>query len=127
MKTIYKYYNINYINNFSIYKTYACFVKRGGRISIVKLGTDPDTNVVTSNEITFIRIYSPNEVTLVKMWKGICTFLINNDVKIVRYDNNIPPISTVENKTSLKFCLNNHYKLQRICDIIRNNLIISIC
>lgn len=102
-------------------------MKRGGRISIVKFGTDPETNTAVLNEITYIRIYAPSEVTSVTMWKGVCTFLINNVVKIVRYDNNVQPITTVDNKTILRFCLKNNYKMQRICYIIRDNLILALC
>lgn len=102
-------------------------MKRGGRISIVKFGTDPVTNATILNEITYIRIFAPSEVTSVTMWKGVCTFLINNVVKIVHYNDKTQPIKTVDNKTDLKFCLKNNYKLERVCRIFRDNLILVLC
>ncbi|XP_071056665.1 uncharacterized protein [Onthophagus taurus] len=110
---------------YSAYKIYLCFVKRGGRVSIVKLGYDSEGEKKFF-EITYVRIYSPDEVTGVRIWNGICTFLMNSDVKILKYDDEMPPMTTIENKTKLRFCDKNKFHQQRNTFIYRNDIIISI-
>ncbi|KAF2895254.1 hypothetical protein ILUMI_10920 [Ignelater luminosus] len=108
----------------SVYKKYLCYERRGGRITISKLCRHhPERNQIFC-EITFLRIYSPNEVSCLHMWGGVATFLINNEVKVLKYDQNIAPVSSVENKVKIKFCLKNHPRLERSCHIYRDDIII---
>ncbi|XP_025831759.1 uncharacterized protein LOC108733279 [Agrilus planipennis] len=107
----------------SVYKKYLCYEKRGGRITISKLCKNSmGTNVFC--EITFLRIYSPSEVSCLHMWGGTATFLINNEVKVLKYDENVPPISIPERRVRIKFCINNHPRLERSCHIYRDDIII---
>lgn len=112
--------------DFSVYKKYLSYVKSGGRISIVELIKDPDGEKRFC-EITYVRIYSPNVVTGLSMWNGICTFLMNSDVKTLRYFPHAQPISTVENKTHLKFCVTNNIRDEQTCQLYRSDIIISLC
>ncbi|KRT82985.1 F-box domain-containing protein [Oryctes borbonicus] len=108
---------------YSVYKKYLCLVKTGGRISIVEWKSHPDGRKRLL-ESTYVRIYSPNEVTGVSIWNGLCLFLMNSDVKTLQYD--IQPITTVEKKTRLKFCIKNDIRMEQTCQIFRRNIIISL-
>ncbi|KAJ8982982.1 hypothetical protein NQ317_001422, partial [Molorchus minor] len=65
------------VKSHSIYKNYICYEKVGGRMTIAKL-TKNGVNQ-TLREIWFSRIYSPSSLSCMKMWNGVCTFLINNE------------------------------------------------
>ncbi|KAK9687006.1 hypothetical protein QE152_g36776 [Popillia japonica] len=108
---------------YSVYKKYLCLVKTGGRISIVEWRSIPEGGKRLL-ECTYVRIYSPNEVTGVSMWDGICLLLMNSDVKTLKYD--MQPITTVEKKTKLKFCIKNNIRMAQTCQIFRRNIIIII-
>lgn len=99
-------------------------MKTGGRISIVEWRSIPEGGKRLL-ECTYVRIYSPNEVTGVSMWDGICLLLMNSDVKTLKYD--MQPITTVEKKTKLKFCIKNNIRMAQTCQIFRRNIIISMC
>ncbi|KAB0799962.1 hypothetical protein PPYR_07842 [Photinus pyralis] len=107
----------------SIYQKYLCYERRGGRITISKLCREANGSRIFC-EITFLRIYSPNEVSCLHMWSGFATFLINNEVKVLKFDQSIPPVSSVENKVHIAFCNKNQSRLARSCHIYRNNIII---
>ncbi|KAK4887653.1 hypothetical protein RN001_003924 [Aquatica leii] len=107
----------------SVYKKYLCYERQGGRITISKLCREANGDRIFC-EITYLRIYSPSEVSCLHVWGGVATFLINNEVKVLKFDRNIPPVSSVENKVRITFCVKNLARLERSCHIYRNNIII---
>ncbi|KAJ8940219.1 hypothetical protein NQ314_010781 [Rhamnusium bicolor] len=112
------------VKSHSIYKNYICYEKVGGRMTIAKL-----TNVDGNRELTeiwFSRIYSPSSLSCMKMWEGVCTFLINNEVKIIEYESSeVTPMDIMKKKTRIKF----NFPLvdSQNTQILRNDVIISLC
>lgn len=78
-------------------------------------------------EVTFVRIYSPSEVSCLKMWKGVCTFLINSEVKVLNYDPFIQPVHNVHKKTHIKFSWKDQSEKAMNCQIYRDDIIIGLC
>lgn len=78
-------------------------------------------------EITFARIYSPSEVTCLRMWKGVCTFLINSEVKVLKYDPYIQPVHNVHKKAHIKFSWKDLSSDVMNCKIYRDDIIIGLC
>lgn len=77
-------------------------------------------------EIWFSRIYSPSSLSCMKMWEGVCTFLINNEVKIIEYESaEVTPMDIMKKKTRIKF----NFPLvdSQNTQILRNDVIISLC
>lgn len=61
-----------------------------------------------------------------KMWEGVCTFLINNEVKIIEYESaEVSPMDIMKKKTRIKF----NFPLvdSQNTQILRNDVIISLC
>lgn len=110
---------------FSVYKNYICYEKVGGRLTIAKLSTN-DLGGKELIEIWFSRIYSPSCLSCMKMWEGVCTFLINNEVKIIEYESTeVGPMDIMKRKTRIKF----NFPLvdRQNTQILRNDVIISLC
>lgn len=78
-------------------------------------------------EITFARIYSPSEVSCLRMWKGVCTFLINSEVKVLKYDPYIQPVHNVHKKAHIKFSWKDLSRDAMNCQIYRDDIIIGLC
>lgn len=109
----------------SVYKRFICYEKLGGRMTITQLTTDDRGTRLY--EITFARIYSPSDVSCLRMWKGVCTFLINSEVKVLKYDPYIPPVHNVNYKTHIKFSWNDLSNNAMNCQIYRDDIIIGLC
>lgn len=108
----------------SVYKNYICYEKFGGRVIIAKLTNSYGRRELT--EIWFSRIYSPTNLTYLKMWEGVCTFLINNEVRIIEYESSeVTPMDIMKKKTRIKF----NFPLvdSQNTQILRNDVIISFC
>ncbi|XP_060531778.1 uncharacterized protein LOC132705297 [Cylas formicarius] len=111
------------IKSHSIHRNYICIEKVGGRMTIIKLINENGKREV--KELWFTRIYSPQSITCYKMWNGMCTFLINDSIKVLNYDKpDLTPMEVMQKKTSIKFYAplmidssNTH--------ILRDNIIIS--
>lgn len=61
-----------------------------------------------------------------RMWEGVCTFLINNEVKIIEYESTeVSPMDIMKKKTRIKF----NFPLvdKQNTQILRNDVIISLC
>ena len=83
--------------------------------------------LIDLNEIRYVRIYSPDEVTSVSNWNNVCTFLMNSCVKTLTYDDDAQAMSYVQKKTTLQFVMKSNVNIQRTCQIYRSNIIISLC
>lgn len=117
-------YDILDIKSHSVYGNYICFEKVGGRMTIIKIANSYDRRDV--KEIWFTRIYSPQCITCYKMWNGKCTFLINNSLRSLHYENPaITPMEEMEKLNDIKF-----YAPMMIdsstTQILRDNVIINI-
>lgn len=76
-------------------------------------------------ELWFSRIYSPNGLSSMNMWNGVCTFLINNVVETVDYlSKDLSPMNLMTKKTRLKFSLSSWECVSRI---IRSHVVVSLC
>lgn len=110
---------------FSVYKNYICYEKVGGRLTIAKLSTT-GTGAKELTELWFSRIYSPSSLSCMRMWEGVCTFLINNEVKIIEYESTeVGPMDIMKKKTRIKF--NFPLVTEQNTHILRNDVIISLC
>ncbi|XP_018563799.1 uncharacterized protein LOC108905436 [Anoplophora glabripennis] len=112
------------VKSHSIYKNYICYEKVGGRMTIAKLTNTDGRRQLT--EVWFSRIYSPSSLSCMKMWEGVCTFLVNNEVKIIEYESaEITPMDIMKKKTRIKF----NFPLvdSQNTQILRNDVIISLC
>ncbi|KAJ8922500.1 hypothetical protein NQ315_007530 [Exocentrus adspersus] len=115
---------IHDVKSHSIYKNYICYEKVGGRMTIAKLINIDGRREL--QEIWFSRIYSPSSLSCMKMWEGVCTFLINNEVKIIEYESDeVTPMDIMKKKTRIKF----NFPLvdSQNTQILRNDVIISLC
>lgn len=109
----------------SVYKNYICYEKVGGRLTIAKLSTS-EVGAKELTEIWFSRIYSPSSLSCMRMWEGVCTFLINNEVKIIEYESTeVGPMDIMKKKTRIKF--NFPLVNEQNTQILRNDVIISLC
>lgn len=110
---------------YSVYKRFICYEKLGGRMTITQLSMDgPSARLY---EITFARIYSPSEVSCLRIWKGVCTFLINSEVKVLKYDPQIQQVHNVHIKTHIKFSWKDLSNDVMNCKIYRDDIIIGLC
>ncbi|CAH1111484.1 unnamed protein product [Psylliodes chrysocephalus] len=109
------------VKSHSVYKNFICYEKAGGRITISKLMTHVGRKELV--EIWFSRIYSPSSLSCMKMWEGVCTFLINNEVKIIEYGTAGGPMDIMKKKTNISF--NSPLDSLNI-QILRNDIIISL-
>ncbi|KAJ8933418.1 hypothetical protein NQ318_023290 [Aromia moschata] len=110
------------VKSHSVYKNYICYEKVGGRMTIAKLVNNNGWRELT--EIWFSRIYSPSSLSCMKMWEGVCTFLINNEVKIFEYESaEVTPMDIMKKKTRIKF----NFPLvdSQNTQILRNDVIIK--
>ncbi|KAG5892548.1 hypothetical protein JTB14_034231 [Gonioctena quinquepunctata] len=115
---------IHDVKSHSVYKNYICYEKLGGRLTIAKLTGSHGRKDLS--EIWFSRIYSPSCLSCMKMWDGICTFLINNEVKVIRYGGTeITPMDIMKKKTRIKF--NFPLLESNNTQILRNDVIICLC
>lgn len=107
----------------SIYQNYICYEKYGGRMTISKLIKNNNSREL--KELWFSRIYSPNGLSSMNMWNGVCTFLINNVVETVDYlSKDLSPMNLMTKKTRLKFSLSSWECVSRI---IRSHVVVSLC
>ncbi|CAG9860538.1 unnamed protein product [Phyllotreta striolata] len=109
--------------SYSVYKNYICYEKVGGRMTIAKLVNNGGK--IEFEEIWFSRIYSPSNLSCMKMWEGVCTFLINNEVKIYEYGNSAKPVDMMKKKTKITF-INPLNTLKPSLYILRNDIIVRI-
>ncbi|XP_072393161.1 uncharacterized protein [Diabrotica undecimpunctata] len=112
------------VKSHSVYKNFICYEKIGGRITIAKL-TSIEGGRRELSEIWFSRIYSPSCLSCMKMWDGVCTFLINNEVKIIEYgtiEGYTMDLMKKKTKISFNFPLSD----TPVTQILRNDVIISL-
>nr|XP_023014102.1 uncharacterized protein LOC111503901 [Leptinotarsa decemlineata] len=115
---------IHDVKSHSVYKNYICYEKLGGRVTIAKLTGNHGRKDLS--EIWFSRIYSPSCLSCMKMWDGVCTFLINNEVKVIQYaGNEITPMDLMTKKTRIKF--NFPLVESNNTQILRDDIIICLC
>lgn len=79
------------------------------------------------SEIVFVRIYSPSEVSCLRMWQGVCTFLINSEVKVLNYTPAMQPMHNLHVKAHLKFSWKDLSTDAMNCQIYRDDIIIGLC
>ncbi|XP_056643042.1 uncharacterized protein LOC130449320 [Diorhabda sublineata] len=111
------------VKSHSVYKNFICYERFGGRITITKL-----VNVSGGRElcdIWFSRIYSPTCISCMNMWEGVCTFLINNEVKVIEYGSiEGSTMDIMKKKTSISF--NFPHVDSQNTQILRNDVIVSL-
>ncbi|CAH1966913.1 unnamed protein product [Acanthoscelides obtectus] len=116
---------IHDVKSHSVYKNYVCYEKVGGRIYIARLNqTEGGGKELT--EVWFSRVYSPSSISCMKMWEGVCTFLINNEVKIIDYESgDCSTMDIMKRRTRIKF----NFPLVESSDtvILRDDVIIRLC
>lgn len=111
----------------SVYRDFLCYERINGKITILKLGKGEDGDRKLC-EVTFTRIYSSNQIVSLHIWAGVATFLINNEVKTLKYDGCPPPVvSTLTRKARIKFTLENDPMLEYKCHIYRDDIILCTC
>ncbi|KAF5285183.1 hypothetical protein FQA39_LY16733 [Lamprigera yunnana] len=107
----------------SVHQKYLCYEKRGGRITISQLCKEVN-GVRMFCEVTFLRIYSPTAVSCLYVWNNVATILINNQVKLLKFDKLIPHIKSVEDKVRISFTVKNVAHQGRSYHIYSTNIII---
>ncbi|CAH1159776.1 unnamed protein product [Phaedon cochleariae] len=115
---------IHDVKSHSVYRNYICYEKLGGRLTISKIISRHGHKELA--EIWFSRIYSPSSLSCMKMWDGICTFLINNEVKTIQYGaEDATPMDIMEKKTRIRY--NSPLVENQNTQILRNDIIIRLC
>ncbi|XP_044749096.1 uncharacterized protein LOC123309869 [Coccinella septempunctata] len=110
--------------NHSVYKNYICYEKARGRINIVKIHNNGNTNTLI--QIWFSRIYSSLYPNCLNIWNGICTVVINNEVQRFHYNADEETtqmcelIRTAKLKTSLSLTSRITYQ------ILKDDIIIAL-
>lgn len=112
------------ILTYSTYKNYLCCIRRGGRITIDKI-LYPFGNGSPKTELTYVRIFNQNEVTTCNIWQGVCTFLLHNEVKTLRYSAKQGSPPNVQHKMFLNFYRNNSVNT-KYNYIFRDDIIITL-
>lgn len=112
---------------FSVYKTYICLVKVGQRVSICQYALHPPNILKSLYELTYTRIYSPTEITSVTMWENVCTFIVNDYVKVIYYSaDQVAPIThELENRGLLPLNKDINGSNQE-CRILRDDVVINL-
>ncbi|XP_045479564.1 uncharacterized protein LOC123684375 isoform X2 [Harmonia axyridis] len=110
--------------NHSVYKNYICFEKARGRINIVKIHHDGNTNTLI--QIWFSRIYSSLYPNCLNIWNGICTIVINNEVQQFHYNTGEDSVQMGEliRKAKLKTSLSLTSRITY--QILRDDIIIAL-
>ncbi|XP_019877197.1 uncharacterized protein LOC109605070 [Aethina tumida] len=112
--------------SYSVFQDHICYETEGGRTTISKIQSLDEE--IDEKVLWFSRIYSPTRIVCQKMWNGVCTFLINDRIKYVRYENpEITPMEALTERTSVDFNFtlrDNSYKTQ-IRKILRDEAIVS--
>ena len=111
---------------FSASEEYLCFVTRQNVLKIGTLERD-DQDRLFIRTLRTLRIPPANDVTGLRLWNGICTVVTGNVVRVLKYDDTVVCVRTLEFKAKLPFCdLKSLTREQIKCQIYRENLIISL-